>query len=56
MSGELKYITFNADMGWVGILASAKGLLGTTLPCVLSNNANESAKSSQNLSQVHQIV
>ncbi|MFC2072578.1 methylated-DNA--[protein]-cysteine S-methyltransferase [Chloroflexota bacterium] len=32
MSEELKYITFNADMGWVGILASAKGLLGTTLP------------------------
>ncbi len=31
-TGELKYITFNADMGWVGILASAKGLLGTTLP------------------------
>ncbi len=32
MTGELKYITFNTDMGWVGILASAKGLLGTTLP------------------------
>ncbi len=32
MSGELKYVTFNTDMGWVGILASAKGLLGTTLP------------------------
>ena len=32
MSGELKYITFNTAMGWVGILASAKGLLGTTLP------------------------
>ncbi len=32
MSGELKYITFNTDMGWVGILASAKGLLSTTLP------------------------
>ncbi len=32
MSGELKYITFNTDMGWVGILASAKGLLDTTLP------------------------
>ncbi len=31
MSGELKYVTFNTDMGWVGILASAKGLLGTTL-------------------------
>ncbi len=32
MSGELKYITFNTDVGWVGILASAKGLLTTTLP------------------------
>ncbi|GAI83323.1 unnamed protein product, partial [marine sediment metagenome] len=29
---ELKYITFNTNMGWVGMLASAKGLLGTTLP------------------------
>ena len=32
MTAELKYITFNTDMGWVGILASAKGLLGNTLP------------------------
>ncbi len=32
MTGELKYITSNTDRGWVGILASAKGLLGTTLP------------------------
>ncbi len=32
MTGELKYITFTTDMGWVGILASRKGLLGTTLP------------------------
>ena len=32
MSGEPKYITFDTDMGWVGILASAKGLLATTLP------------------------
>lgn len=29
---ELKYVTFNTDMGWLGILASAKGLVGTTLP------------------------
>ena len=29
---ELRYITFNTDMGWVGILASAGKLLGTTLP------------------------
>lgn len=30
--GELKYITFDTDMGWVGILSSAKGLRCTTLP------------------------
>ncbi len=30
--GELKYITFETDMGWVGILGSTKGLLSTTLP------------------------
>ena len=29
---ELKYVTFNTDMGWLGILASAEGLVGTTLP------------------------
>ena len=32
MNGEIKYTTFNTDIGWVGILASAKGLLSTTLP------------------------
>ncbi len=32
MTRELKYITLNTNMGWVGILSSAKGLLGTTLP------------------------
>jgi methylated-DNA-[protein]-cysteine S-methyltransferase len=30
--GELEYVTFLTEMGWVGILASAKGLLATTLP------------------------
>ena len=29
---RLSYTTFNTDMGWLGMLASAKGLLGTTLP------------------------
>ena len=29
---ELEYTTFNTDIGWVGILGSAKGLLRTTLP------------------------
>ena len=29
---ELKYTTFNTNRGWVGILGSTKGLLGTTLP------------------------
>jgi len=28
----LRYITFNTDVGWLGILGSAKGLLRTTLP------------------------
>jgi len=28
----LNYTIFNSDMGWVGILSSAKGLLCTTLP------------------------
>ena len=32
MTGELRYVTFNTDMGWVGILGSAKGLLCITLP------------------------
>ncbi len=32
MPGRLNYITFSTDMGWVGMLASAKGLLRTTLP------------------------
>jgi len=32
MTGELKYIVFNTNMGWVGILGSAKGLVRTTLP------------------------
>ncbi|MFC1941006.1 methylated-DNA--[protein]-cysteine S-methyltransferase [Chloroflexota bacterium] len=32
MPEEPKYVTFNSDMGWVGILASARGLLGVTLP------------------------
>ena len=30
--GELKYTTFNTSKGWIGILGSSKGLLGTTLP------------------------
>ena len=32
ITGRLKYIIFNTDTGWVGVLASVKGLLGTTLP------------------------
>lgn len=32
MTEELKYITFDTDMGWMGILASARGLTHTTLP------------------------
>ncbi len=32
MSDELKYVIFESKMGWVGILASAKGLLSIALP------------------------
>jgi len=32
VTGELRYAAFDTEMGWVGILASARGLLGTTLP------------------------
>jgi methylated-DNA-[protein]-cysteine S-methyltransferase len=32
MNRKLKYTIFKTDMGWVGILASARGLLATTLP------------------------
>ncbi|MFC2041235.1 methylated-DNA--[protein]-cysteine S-methyltransferase [Chloroflexota bacterium] len=32
MTEKLRYITFNTDMGWIGILASAEGLVATTLP------------------------
>jgi methylated-DNA-[protein]-cysteine S-methyltransferase len=32
MAEKLEYATFNTDMGWVGVLASTKGLLRTTLP------------------------
>ena len=32
MTQQLNYITFSTDIGWIGILSSAKGLLGTTLP------------------------
>jgi len=39
---ELRYITFNTDMGWVGILGSAKGLLGTTLPQCSAQEARQS--------------
>jgi len=32
MAGELKYLIFNTDRGWVGVLGSNSGLLRTTLP------------------------
>lgn len=32
MTGKLKYTTFETDIGWAGILASAKGLRRLTLP------------------------
>ena len=53
MDKKLKYITFNTDMGWIGVLASARGLLGTTLPQqsarealeLLGDNVNQAAYS-----------
>jgi len=50
---ELRYVTFDTDMGWVGILDSTKGLRGTTLPQrsaqearqLLGNGANYAARS-----------
>ncbi len=32
LAKQLEYIIFDTDMGWVGILGSARGLLGATLP------------------------
>ena len=32
IKAELKYAIFDTSMGWVGILGSERGLLGTTLP------------------------
>ncbi|MFC2060713.1 methylated-DNA--[protein]-cysteine S-methyltransferase [Chloroflexota bacterium] len=32
LAEELRYITFNTSAGWIGILASTKGLLSATLP------------------------
>ena len=32
MTQQLSYVIFKVDMGWIGILGSAKGLLSATLP------------------------
>lgn len=32
MAGELRYITFSTEAGWLGILSSPRGLLCITLP------------------------
>ena len=32
MTSKLSYITFNTDLGWIGILSSEKGIRKTTLP------------------------
>jgi methylated-DNA-[protein]-cysteine S-methyltransferase len=48
MTRELKYVTFNTHIGWVGILASAKGLLTTTLPQRSAGEANQLLGSSLN--------
>ena len=39
MSGGLTYVTLSTNMGWIGILGSAKGLLRTTLPQSSSQEA-----------------
>ena len=41
MREELKYTTFNTKMGWIGILASTRGLLGTTLPQSSARKAHQ---------------
>ena len=41
MAGELEYITFDTEKGWVGILGSAKGLLRTTLPQASAQEARQ---------------
>ncbi len=41
MTEGLKYITFNTDMGWIGILGSAKGLLSITLPQCSGQEAHQ---------------
>ena len=42
MTSQLRYITFDTDLGWIGILASANELVRTTLP-------QHSAKEAQQL-------
>jgi hypothetical protein len=32
MKPEIRYATFNTRLGWVGVMASAHGLVRTTLP------------------------
>ena len=58
MTQQLDYIIFNTDMGWLGILSSIKGLLGTTLPqrsaqeaCQLLGNSVNHATWSPHLSK-----
>ncbi len=41
MTRELKYVTFSTDMGWIGILISARGLLRTTLPQCSAQEAHQ---------------
>ncbi len=41
MSRSLTCVTGSTDMGWIGILGSAKGLLSTTLPRSTSQEALE---------------
>ncbi len=48
MTGKLRFVTFETDIGWVGILASAKGLMCATLPQPSAQEAQQLLGSSLN--------
>jgi len=57
MAKALEYAIFNTDMGWVGILASSRGLVKVTLPQdsaqealkLLGDMANQAIRSTESL-------
>jgi len=64
MEGELKYVTFDTEMGWVGLLASARGLLAATLPqptdqaahYSLGSRANQAVRSPASLTDLTELL